>query len=284
MKFDDKASHGKAGEFYFAYWICRYFGWPCRLIDIDVGIDAQIELFDDNSHSCGMFIAAQIKTNQTNNPNVQVTLDNLKYWESISDPVILISITLDDGPNIYWQLINDCNITSYIKRAEGNDSKKVTISFTDDNKLTKSDKDIFKELVYLKDAAYLDIKCLEIDKIYHELINRLTVDGDICTNPLMHNADLDWLDEPVSIFNKFLNEFDKVKSLAEKHISISKLSSNYCKTISNRAECVNYMSSYISEMSDLDTDHDNAIGRRWLLSTNNLNIKLKNMLEDVYNF
>lgn len=229
-----------------------------------------------------MFIAVQIKTNQTNNPNVQVTLDNLKYWESISDPVILISITLDDGPNIYWQLINDCNITSYIKRAEVNDSKKVTISFTDDNKLAKNDKAKFKELVYLKDAAYLDKKCLEIDRIYHELINRLTVDGDICTNPLMHNVDLDWLDEPVSIFNKFLNEFDKVKSLAEKHISIIKLSSNYCKTISNRSECVNYMSSYISEMSDLDTDHDNAIGRRWLLSTNNLNIKLKNMLEDVY--
>ncbi|MBQ4681635.1 DUF4365 domain-containing protein [Aeromonas dhakensis] len=282
MKFDSKASHGKAGEFYFSYWICNYFGWPCRLLDIDVGIDAQIEIFDENNHSCGVFIGAQIKTNQTNNPGVQVKLNNLEYWSSIDDPIVLISITLDDGPQIYWKLINGSNIFSYIEQAKNNSSETVKISFTKDDRLTISDKSHFVNLIYQKEASYLDLKCLNFNNVYNELISILSVNGVICTDPLEHNMDLIGLEQPVYIFNEFLDQFDEVKSFAESHASIKALSSEYLATYEKYEECISYISSYIGSMSKLDADHDNQIGDTWLSPSNSTNRVLQEIFEDNY--
>lgn len=60
-KYKSTGVTGRAGELYFAYWIVRYFNWPCRLLDIDVGIDAQVEIFEDEI-STGDFL--RFKLNQ----------------------------------------------------------------------------------------------------------------------------------------------------------------------------------------------------------------------------
>jgi len=46
MKYTKSAANGHAGEFFFAYKVARVLGWPCRLFDIDIGIDAQVEVLD----------------------------------------------------------------------------------------------------------------------------------------------------------------------------------------------------------------------------------------------
>ncbi|HFP0607572.1 TPA: DUF4365 domain-containing protein, partial [Escherichia coli] len=89
-----------AGEFYFAYWISSNFIWPCRILDIDMGLDAQVEVYDDQNHSTGMFIGVQVKTTATTleeNPNVSVPMKNIAYWESINDPVVIIRTCLNNN-------------------------------------------------------------------------------------------------------------------------------------------------------------------------------------------
>lgn len=112
MTYLEKVAHGNAGEFYFAYWISNKFVWPCRILDIDMGLDAQVEIYDDKNNSTGMFIGIQVKTTAKTldeSPSISVPLKNIVYWESISDPIILIRVCLNNGkktPSLYWQHLN----------------------------------------------------------------------------------------------------------------------------------------------------------------------------------
>ena len=44
MKYPLGTANGDAGEFFAAYKIAKELGWPCRLFDIDIGIDAQVSV------------------------------------------------------------------------------------------------------------------------------------------------------------------------------------------------------------------------------------------------
>jgi hypothetical protein len=62
MKYALRTANGDAGEFFFAYKIASVLKWPCRLFDIDIGIDAQVEIVDeDDETSTGRFVAFQVK-------------------------------------------------------------------------------------------------------------------------------------------------------------------------------------------------------------------------------
>lgn len=65
MYYAKENRNGDIGEYYFAYWITQTFGWPCRLLDIDIGLDAQIEICDESDKALGQFIAVQIKSTDT---------------------------------------------------------------------------------------------------------------------------------------------------------------------------------------------------------------------------
>lgn len=83
MTYLEKVAHGNAGEFYFAYWISNKFVWPCRILDIDMGLDAQVEIYDDKNNSTGMFIGIQVKTTAKTldeSPSISVPLKNIVYW------------------------------------------------------------------------------------------------------------------------------------------------------------------------------------------------------------
>ncbi len=278
VKFDNKASHGKAGEFYFAYWICNYFGWPCRLLDIDVGIDAQIEIFDENDHSCGLFIGAQVKTNKTNNPDIQVKLNNLKYWSSIEDPIVLISITLADTPKIYWKLINDSNISSYIKRAESNKSSKILINFTEEDELTIFNKECFRNLIYMKQATYLDQLCLKFNNSCEELDNLFTVNGEIEVDPVSLNIDIMDLDRYLLHFESLFEKFDEVESLTESNGKLKALSVNYPEVQYRYNIAHSYISEFIGYVKDIDYGFE--IKGQWC--TSDTNKKLLRIFEDKY--
>lgn len=96
MQYAESNVTGDAGEYYFAYFITRTLGWPCRLLDIDIGIDAQIEILDDESHSTGQFLAVQIKgTRDGDKLSLDVAKKHVKYWLSIDIPVLLALVNVD---------------------------------------------------------------------------------------------------------------------------------------------------------------------------------------------
>ncbi|EHC4278548.1 DUF4365 domain-containing protein, partial [Escherichia coli] len=108
MRYIERVANGNAGEFYFAYWISNKFVWPCRILDIDMGLDAQVEIYDDNCHSTGMFIGVQVKTTSKkidDSLRVSVPIKNLIYWQSINDPIVIVRVFLNDNglPVIFWK-------------------------------------------------------------------------------------------------------------------------------------------------------------------------------------
>ncbi|HGG9109407.1 TPA: DUF4365 domain-containing protein [Enterobacter cloacae] len=95
---------GIMGEHYFAYWVARNFNWPCRLLDVDIGIDAQIEIFENN-FSTGDFIPVQIKSKNNKELYKDIDAVDFNYWNQIGYGVLLILILINDNdePEMYWE-------------------------------------------------------------------------------------------------------------------------------------------------------------------------------------
>ena len=97
MKYPTKAAHGHAGEFFAAYKIAKVLGWPCRLFDIDIGIDAQVEILTDDFESTGRFVALQVKATSDEEKNCcYVTPRQLEYWCSLEIPVFVALVDLQE--------------------------------------------------------------------------------------------------------------------------------------------------------------------------------------------
>lgn len=97
MNYPQTAATGHAGEFFFAYQIAKVLGWPCRVFDIDIGVDAQVEILDAKRESTGKFVAFQIKT--TAGEGVErwyVRSRQLAYWQGLEQPVYLVLVDLTE--------------------------------------------------------------------------------------------------------------------------------------------------------------------------------------------
>lgn len=119
-RFKDTSITGWSGEYYFAYWVVSNFKWACRLLDIDIGIDAQVEVFD-KEFSTGDFFAVQIKSTVSDSPNISLYLSDFNYWNQIDGVVILVSIVLGDGasnPVIYCKIMNKNEVEKLILAAK----------------------------------------------------------------------------------------------------------------------------------------------------------------------
>lgn len=174
---------GKAGELYFAYWIVRNFQWPCRILDIDVGIDAQVEVFEDEI-STGDFFAVQIKSTIGHTPDIQISLVDFEYWQQMENNVILVSVVFSGNynePDIYWKHFPHDEINKIISNAEEKQfsSKLITFSPTDklepdskaawvDSLLSESD----RELIRIAKSLIADMEAYDFDNFvkenYHE--------------------------------------------------------------------------------------------------------------------
>ncbi|MGX8882976.1 DUF4365 domain-containing protein [Methylovorus sp. SPW-M1] len=97
MKYPISTAIGDAGEFFAAYKIARELGWPCRLFDIDIGIDAQVEILTDERESTGRFVALQVKATSAEEMDCRyVSKKQLKYWLSLEIPVFLVLVNLQN--------------------------------------------------------------------------------------------------------------------------------------------------------------------------------------------
>ncbi len=118
MKYPRNTSNGHAGEFFFAYKVASVLGWPCRLFDIDIGIDAQVEVLDEERASTGKFVAFQIKTTTAKNLEDKTYVDekHLIYWRSLETPVFVVLVVLSQKA-MYLRRIE--KFRNYHKTANG---------------------------------------------------------------------------------------------------------------------------------------------------------------------
>jgi len=118
MKYPRKAANGHAGEFFFAYKVASVLGWPCRLFNIDIGIDAQVEVLDRARASTGKFVAFQIKTTTAEGLRDKTYVDerHLIYWRSLETPVFIVLVVLSQKA-MYLQQIE--KLRDYHKTANG---------------------------------------------------------------------------------------------------------------------------------------------------------------------
>lgn len=97
---------GDAGEHFFAYRIATALRWPCRLLDIDIGLDAQIEVLDEDLNSSGQFLAVQIKaTADAFDGRIYIDRRHVEYWQSCETPVLLALVDITAG-EVYLQAID----------------------------------------------------------------------------------------------------------------------------------------------------------------------------------
>lgn len=138
------------GEHFFVYKIMEMFRWPCRLYGIDLGIDAEIEILDNENWTTGRIIKVQIKSTiekeKSNKPCIYVEDRHIKYWKDLTLPLIVCWVDLHNK-KIYWK---------QIIKSESYDSKGVSkkIIYSDENILEITSK---ADLISLIDSTSLDI-------------------------------------------------------------------------------------------------------------------------------
>ncbi|WP_019101863.1 DUF4365 domain-containing protein [Chromobacterium haemolyticum] len=97
MKYSIGTANGDAGEFFFAYQVASVLKWPCRLFDIDIGIDAQVEIINADRISTGRFVAFQIKATSGDEQDCRyVSMRQLNYWRELELPVFVVLVDLSN--------------------------------------------------------------------------------------------------------------------------------------------------------------------------------------------
>lgn len=108
MKFEDVNRIGVAGTYLLAYAMTQLFRCPCRILDVDVGVDAELEFVNDDSEASGDIIKIQIKTvneiTAKDTHSIYVDEKHIKYWQMFSAPIIVCCVDLKTE-NIYWKHI-----------------------------------------------------------------------------------------------------------------------------------------------------------------------------------
>jgi hypothetical protein len=146
MNYSQSNISGDAGEYFLAYQFTKVLGWPCRLYGQDLGIDAEVEILDDQGHSTGDVLKIQVKSSQELIPtqegkvSINVTASHVSYWQNFCLPVIVCAVDLRTE-SIYW---NSIALTEdYSTRGESN---KVVFDTTEDL-FTDAAKEAFRSLV-----------------------------------------------------------------------------------------------------------------------------------------
>lgn len=117
MKYPVGTANGDAGEFLFAYRIASVLKWPCRLFDIDIGIDAQVEVMGPDRASTGRFVAFQIKaTSAEERDCCYVSKRQLAYWADLELPVFVVLVDLASEAMFLHRVASE---KSYASTAKG---------------------------------------------------------------------------------------------------------------------------------------------------------------------
>lgn len=108
MKYPLSTAYGDAGEFFFAFQIANILKWPCRLFDIDIGIDAQVEILNEDRTSTGRFVAFQVKATSSEEQDCRyVSKRQLAYWRELDLPVFVVLVNLSKPAMFLHRVVLD---------------------------------------------------------------------------------------------------------------------------------------------------------------------------------
>lgn len=162
MKYTEDKATGDAGEYLFAYTVANVLEWPCRLLDIDIGIDAQVEVLDESRQSMGQFIAVQVKaTRDINKKSISIEKKHFDYWSSLDTPVLLVLVNLSTNETFARPLedFNGCQ----------------TLHFSTEHLVSAGMKKNLRLLAYSKTIKFIEDTLTditgEIDGILYDLTN-----------------------------------------------------------------------------------------------------------------
>ncbi|MBL3655166.1 DUF4365 domain-containing protein [Fulvivirga sediminis] len=169
MKFYTTSSTGDSGLLYLGHWINQYFHFPFRIMSADIGIDAEIEILDEDLHSNGLIIKAQVKSTQSPinaNFSEYVEKDHIDYWSKLTVPVIYFKVDLKNN-KIYHKIISSLDGIELTSSGNGN-KRKIEFDLSKDLlDLSSKQKwlDFFKVVEYHNMYSYIEKLHDEIDSV-----------------------------------------------------------------------------------------------------------------------
>jgi tetratricopeptide (TPR) repeat protein len=123
--------------------------WVARELSADYGLDYLVEIFKNN-YSTGHLFFVQLKGTDSGIVNdtisYQLSLDNIKYWNTITNPVLLVFYS-SKSSNFWGVWTNEMKENLILKKE---DQKKVTITLTAKNLITPT---FFTELETIFDNS-----------------------------------------------------------------------------------------------------------------------------------
>lgn len=129
-QYPKRSINGDAGEHLVAFKFTRTLSWPCRLQDVDLGIDAEIEICDDNNAATGNVVKLQVKSfekmGSATKHDVYVDESDISYWQRFSVPTIVVCVDLTTE-KVYWKSINSTEAYQ-----SGGVSRKITFNLAED--------------------------------------------------------------------------------------------------------------------------------------------------------
>ncbi|QGL80598.1 hypothetical protein GPNADHDJ_00179 [Stenotrophomonas maltophilia] len=129
-QYPKRSINGDAGEHFAAYKFTRTLKWPCRLQSVDLGIDAELEICDQQCSATGNVVKLQIKSFQelpgSQSHNVYVDDSDIDYWQRFSVPTIIVCVDLKNE-KVYWKPISATE--AY---ASGGASRRITFDLSED--------------------------------------------------------------------------------------------------------------------------------------------------------
>lgn len=180
MKYANKSATGDAGEYFFAFTIADVLKWPCRLLDIDIGIDAQIEVLADDGVSLGDMIAVQIKATTKQARSVRISAKHLGYWQSVKSPVIIALVCLETQ-KIYWRTLPRPRRPLNVARGP---KATIAIKFDEtEDLLDVTSKDALRKLAYAERKAKIRAVLREVEKDAKHVIAETTEEDRIDRGP-----------------------------------------------------------------------------------------------------
>lgn len=177
MNYLKRSVNGDAGEHLVAYKVKRILGWPCRLLDVDIGVDAEMEALDEHLCSTGDFIKIQIKSYDSLTDKiakgVYVDGKHIEYWKRCSVPIIVCCVDLQSS-KVYWKSITATD--SYASSGEAN----VVRFDLHKDELKAADAAALRALVTPKESKLIEPLFAQLRTLHEQLLASpdLAVDGE----------------------------------------------------------------------------------------------------------
>ncbi len=199
QEYSKRSKNGHAGEYFAAFKFTQIFGWPYRMLDVDIGVDAEIEILDDRRISTSNLIKLQIKTFDAISPaeskKIYVSDEHITYWKKFCLPIVVVCVDLK-AEKIYWKPV----IATEIYKT-GGQSTIISIDLEADE-LTLASMDQFKKLAIPDESKEIE-PLLESAREQHTRIIDYSTYG-------IDGEQLDRIEKAVSEFNDTVSRFEEI--------------------------------------------------------------------------